>query len=110
MIIKLENNQKEGGVNVKNPQKSYVKRIIDGDTFQLTDNRRIRLAGIDAPEMGNYGSIAAKRQLEKLIPPGTYVKLDIVAKDKYNRLIAHVSNWNKSVNHLMKRFLHKIFN
>lgn len=29
---------------------SVVKRVIDGDTFELEDGRKVRLIGIDAPE------------------------------------------------------------
>lgn len=27
-----------------------VRLVIDGDTFELTDGRRVRMLGIDAPE------------------------------------------------------------
>jgi len=29
-----------------------VKRIVDGDTFELTDGKSVRLIGIDTPEVG----------------------------------------------------------
>lgn len=31
---------------------SVVARVIDGDTLDLNDNRRVRLIGVDTPEMG----------------------------------------------------------
>lgn len=37
-----------------------VLRVIDGDTLVLTDQRRIRLLGVDAPELGRDGRPAQK--------------------------------------------------
>ena len=33
-----------------------VSRVIDGDTLVLTNGERVRLIGIDAPEMGRFGA------------------------------------------------------
>ena len=51
-------------LNVENP------RIIDGDTFETTENQRVRLSGIDAPDEdgnGNVPKIAAQLYLEELV-------------------------------------------
>ena len=40
------------------PASIRVTRVIDGDTIELADGRRIRLLGIDAPELGRNGSSA----------------------------------------------------
>ena len=37
-------------------QQVNVARVIDGDTIEVADGRRIRLLGIDAPEVGFDGS------------------------------------------------------
>lgn len=34
----------------KDGERTVVKRVIDGDTFELEDGRRVRLLGIDTPE------------------------------------------------------------
>lgn len=34
----------------KEGERAVVKRVIDGDTFELDDGRRVRLLGIDTPE------------------------------------------------------------
>lgn len=44
-----------------------VQHVIDGDTFILENEQRVRLAGIDAPELEQpYGS-EAKERLSRLI-------------------------------------------
>jgi len=34
--------------------KLYVKEVIDGDTFILSNSERVRLIGINTPEAGRY--------------------------------------------------------
>jgi hypothetical protein len=41
-----------------------VKEVVDGDTVILVDGTRIRLAGVDAPELRRKGGGAAKEELE----------------------------------------------
>ncbi|MGC9000782.1 thermonuclease family protein [Caldisericum sp.] len=85
-----------------------VERVIDGDTL-ICSGEKVRLIGIDTPEssinphiekqrsLGDiqtilyYGNLA-KKFVEKLVPPGTRVKLefDIQQRDKYGRLLAYV--------------------
>jgi len=47
----------------------YVKPqyVIDGDTFASTDGERIRLWGIDAPELKSKGGNASKAYLKTLV-------------------------------------------
>lgn len=53
-----------------------VSRVIDGDTVELLDGRRVRLQGVDAPELRQeYGS-QAKRTLEILILDRTVSLVD----------------------------------
>lgn len=44
----------------------YVTRVIDGDTVKLGDGRRIRLLGIDAPELGYNGNPSEDGAMESL--------------------------------------------
>jgi micrococcal nuclease len=39
-------------------ESATVRYVIDGDTLDLSDGRRVRLLGIDAPEMGFDGKTA----------------------------------------------------
>ena len=55
-----------------------VVRVIDGDTFDMTvdgERTRVRINGIQAPEMKWCGGRTAKRALKALLPPGTEVRL-----------------------------------
>ena len=78
-----------------------VERIADGDTFSCRDGRRVRLIGIDTPELaqGESGH-GARAALSRLAPPGTSVRLerDVAARDRYGRELAHVWNGSRLVN------------
>ena len=38
-------------------ERAFVYRVIDGDTIKLSTGEDVRLIGVDAPEMGFYGSV-----------------------------------------------------
>jgi micrococcal nuclease len=73
-------------------------RIFDGDTLALSDGRRVRLLGIDTPEVGRDGAPSepyaeeAKAFLARLAEPGAplRLRLDSDRFDRYGRLLAHV--------------------
>jgi len=68
-----------------------VISVTDGDTFLVEmdgTKKRVRLCGVDAPELGQTGGEEAKAKLMQWIRPGTRVALDIVETDRYGRLIA----------------------
>ncbi len=75
-----------------------VRQIFDGDTLELSDGRRVRLLGINTPELGHDDRPSepfaepAKTFLQSLAPPGTRVRLRLDAErhDRYGRLLAHV--------------------
>src|SRR3546814_12220285 len=55
-------NSEPVSIHVENP------RIIDGDTLETLDKKRVRLSGIDAPDedgKGNVPKIAAQRSEER---------------------------------------------
>lgn len=65
-------------------------RVIDGDTFDLEKGIRIRLTGAEAPEYPKGClSLQAKERLGKLIL-GKEVKIEMVEKDSFGRLVAFV--------------------
>lgn len=67
-----------------------VKQIIDGDTFILSDGRKVRMLGIDTPERGDLYYDEATEELKRLLQGGK-VKLtrDVSSTDKYGRLLRH---------------------
>lgn len=70
-----------------------VSSVVDGDTLDCADGRRIRLLLIDAPEMGqgSFGGVA-KAALEQLAPAGETlaVENDVELQDRYGRVLAHL--------------------
>ncbi len=67
----------------------YVTDVIDGDTFKTRERYTIRLADIDAPEIGEVGYLEAAEYLASLIENKTVI-LDIDSKtvtDQYGRYI-----------------------
>ncbi len=90
---------------------AIVCRVNDGDTVTaLVGNRyeRIRLIGIDAPEMGQepWGEIAKRHLRTMIISTSRTVRIeyDIETRDKYGRLLAYLRMKNgKLVNSVMLR-------
>ncbi len=78
--------------------RGVVRQVFDGDTLELSDGRRIRLLGINTPELGHDERPSepfaepARTFLESLAPPGSRVRLrlDAESHDRYGRLLAHV--------------------
>ncbi|MFM7056973.1 MAG: thermonuclease family protein [Planctomycetota bacterium] len=72
-----------------------VRKVIDGDTFELTDGRRVRLLGIDAPEIaspehpGEACADDSTQWLRRHIESRS-VHLQITGVDRYGRTLAWV--------------------
>ncbi len=85
------------------PGYSYftVDKVFDGDTVRLSDGRKIRLLGINTPEVGHWerapeaGGEAAKQWLsEKLVKRKVRLLTDAEITDKYKRTLAHLFTEN----------------
>ena len=63
-------------------------RAVDGDTIRV-GGERIRLRGIDTPELSEFDGPAAKRRLEELLHNGS-IRIVPHGRDVYNRLLADV--------------------
>ena len=77
-----------------------VERIIDGDTFVLTNKQEIRLMSVNAPEVGLCGSDQATAKLTELIS-GKKIRLEGEINDHYGRFLALVYIDNILVNEQM---------
>lgn len=74
-----------------------IAHVYDGDTVQLGDGQRLRLIGIDTPELGRHGqpdqSLAAMARdaLRQRLPRGSVIRLryDIERHDAHGRRLAH---------------------
>ena len=67
-------------------------RVLDGDTVEVLVGRtprRVRLAGIDAPEKARPWGTKAKRKLLDLVG-GRAVQVDWHKRDKYGRTVGKV--------------------
>lgn len=79
-----------------------IARVIDGDTVQLTDGRRVRLTGIDAPERGQPSGTEAAGWLRILVD-GRRVELIDLKPSTWGRYQAIVTWQKMDVNEVMVR-------
>tara|TARA_B110000285_G_C14693830_1_gene410285 strand:- start:41 stop:403 length:363 start_codon:yes stop_codon:yes gene_type:complete len=74
-------------------QEIRVVRVIDGDTFVIEGGERVRMIGINAPELKDIYGVESKNHLKTLIE-SKYVNLikgDVTAnKDYFKRLLRYV--------------------
>jgi len=77
---------------------AVIKHVHDGDTVNLVDGRKVRLIGINTPELGRDGlpaeplAIEARDALRRLLPEQSQVALRFgpEQQDKYGRYLAHL--------------------
>ena len=74
-----------------------VRRIIDGDTFELDSGERVRLIGVDTPEYQPwkgradvYGREAADFARTLLKDRRVTLESDVEERDKYGRSLAYL--------------------
>lgn len=79
---------------------SQVARVVDGDSLDLADGRRIRLLGVDAPERGRCMFEDALSFLSDATT-GQRVQLTDTVKDDYGRLLANVYVGKVFINELI---------
>jgi endonuclease YncB( thermonuclease family) len=88
-------------------QRNTVIFVADGDTFSLADGRRVRLLGVDAPELGRCMSSEATARLQELVG-GKQVRLKDVTHDDYGRILASVlvdAPFSQWMEYLYSRFI-----
>ncbi len=76
-----------------------VRRVIDGDTLQLGDGSRLRIIGLDAPELGRDGgpdeplardALEHLQQLIQLAENAVLLQAGAEPRDRYGRRLARV--------------------
>ncbi len=70
-----------------------VTRVIDGDTFETETGEKVRLVGINAPEISDIFGQEAKQYLSDLIENKTVdLQTDNISndRDRYQRLLRYV--------------------
>ena len=72
-------------------EQALVVRVIDGDTIELQDGRRVRYLGIDTPELGeDYSAEATARNRELVENKVVELQRGKRDKDEYGRLLRYV--------------------
>jgi micrococcal nuclease len=87
--------QSANGNGPRGTQTARVTKNTDGDTLRLSGIGRVRLIGVDTPEV--YGGVEcygreASAFTKRVLPPGTTVRyrLGIDPRDRYGRALAYV--------------------
>jgi len=87
-----------------------VVRIIDGDTFEIEGGIKVRLIGVDTPEMKNKNKTIdcfaqeAKQKMEKLLNGREVVlEKDVSETDRYGRLLRYVYLGDEMINDTLVR-------
>ncbi len=87
-----------------------VKRVVDGDTIELTDGRKVRYIGIDTPELHHptkgvqcFGKEAMEKN--KVLVEGKTIRMekDVSEMDRYKRLLRYVWQDDVFVNEYLAR-------
>ncbi|WP_169828860.1 thermonuclease family protein [Marinobacterium jannaschii] len=77
-------------------QRVTVSHVFDGDTVALKDGRRVRLIGINTPEVGRQGqpdqpyAVKARQRLQQLVRQGVLLQYGYDRKDRYGRVLANL--------------------
>lgn len=81
----------------KSREQMRVVRVIDGDTFVIKNGERVRLIGLDAPEVGMCGSDEATKLLSSLVLKKV-IKIDRGTRDGWGRKLGMVNAGGINVN------------
>ncbi|TRY27962.1 nuclease [Brevibacillus sp. LEMMJ03] len=76
---------------------AVVKRVVDGDTFEIASGEKVRMIGVDTPEtvkpnhpVEPYGKEASNFSKKLLTGQTVTLKFDVEPRDRYGRLLAYV--------------------
>lgn len=83
-----------------------VTRVVDGDTIELDDGRKVRYLLVDTPETTSghndcYGSNAVQYNTDLVLNKTVQLSYDVECTDRYGRTLAYVIVDGQEVNTLM---------
>lgn len=91
-------------------EKTYVERVIDGDTIVLAGGQRLRYIGIDTPETVHphkdvecFGLEASEYNKQLVEGKLVYLESDVQDTDRYGRLLRYVWINGEMVNEILVR-------
>ena len=79
--------------NLNKENQGEIVKVYDGNTITLVENQekvKIRLYGLDAPELNQNFGKEAREYLLNLCPLHSQAKVKIINKDKYKRVVGIV--------------------
>lgn len=95
-IVSSSTNSNQKTSTTNSNEYRIVKRVVDGDTFVMEDGEKIRLIGINAPEVGHngepempFGEEAKKYLKEKITGQKVRLEFDVDEKDVHGRTLAY---------------------
>jgi len=89
----------KSGFFTLNREHYFVSKVIDGDTIELSNGEKVRLLGINAPEISGPFGEKAKDFLSKIVEgKKVYLERDWRPRDDYGRLLAFVFVGDKNIN------------
>lgn len=81
-------------------QSATVAKVVDGDTIELSDGRRVRYIGINTPERGQpYYQEATEANRQLVEGRDVQIEFDVETFDQYGRTLAYIwvdgvmANW-----------------
>ena len=75
----------------ENIESTTVTKIIDGDTIEIADGRRVRYTGINAPEKGRcFADQATTENKQLVLNKKIRLEKDASNRDKYGRLLRYI--------------------
>ena len=98
------------GCSAALPNEATVRRVIDGDTVELTDGRLVRYLGIDTPELRRrvgdrwvvdpepFSEAAAAANTRLVEGRRIRLEYDVRTHDRFGRLLAYVYVGSQMVN------------
>ncbi|MEK7092529.1 MAG: thermonuclease family protein, partial [Patescibacteria group bacterium] len=89
-------------------QTAFVTRVIDGDTIEIENGKKVRYIGIDTPEVVDprkpiecFGEKAKGRNQQLVENKTVELEIDVSETDKYGRLLRYVYIDGFMVNQLL---------
>jgi len=89
---------------------AIVKRVVDGDTIELSDGRKVRYIGVDTPELHHptkgvqcFGKEAMEKNKQLVEGKTIRMEKDVSETDRYKRLLRYVWQGDIFINEYLAR-------
>ncbi|WP_227804002.1 thermonuclease family protein [Marinomonas profundi] len=96
MFLSLSVHASESCVATGELEKTRIKRVVDGDTIHLSDGRKVRLVGVDTPELDHKNghhqpyAVAATAFLRSRLDRFVYIQPAKNERDRYGRFLYYL--------------------